>query len=142
MGASIFVQLNKILFDAMREFNLEQAPDTTVDSSMGIWDGNSFVFVADDNLPDWVTYLAALKYGTDAPQRTENLVLATLGKFLRIYGPAFFPFRSLTQAVNDLDLVGETNVTAAQLLTANNVSFLLGNTLHLADSLDQWPLCQ
>jgi len=46
----------------------------------------------------------------------------TVGKFLKLYEPPFFPFRSLSDRAFDLGLTEVTSVTGEQFLTANHVS--------------------
>lgn len=127
LGGSIFVQSNQIMYSAVREFGLSIAvPDPAVDPTMGIWDGDSFVYTIDQRNPSWWNTLKIVwKYGPNAVQRTTDMVTAIIGSFLRIYQTPLFPFRSLTQVVNDLDLVSVTGITGQQLLDANNVSCCL-----------------
>ena len=136
-GASIFVQANQIMFNAMTEFGLSQSvPDADDDPKMGIWDGDCFVFTIDESAPSWWTALKVVwKYGLTAPQRAQELTAATITKFLRIYSAPFFPFQSLTQVAQDLGLSAVTGVTGEQFLRANNVSFPPANTLTTADNL-------
>lgn len=123
-GASIFVAANQIMVNAMAEFNLSpRMPEADADPVMGIWDGDCFVFTIDQSAPSWWnTIKVVLKYGLTAPQRAQQLTAATISKFLRLYEPEFFPFESLTQRAQELDLLGATGVTGKQFLAANNVS--------------------
>jgi prenylcysteine oxidase / farnesylcysteine lyase len=134
-GASIFVAANQIMVNAMAEFNLSQRMfDADADSVMGIWDGDCFVFTLDQSASSWWNALKiVLKYGLTAPQRAQQLTTATISKFLRLYEPEFFPFKSLTQRAQELDLLGTTGVTGEQFLAASNVSLLINNVLFGAD---------
>lgn len=140
LGASIFIQANHILYGAMLEFGLSpKVADSTLDPTLGIWDGDTFVFTLDERCPSWWnTIKGALKYGITAPRRTQDLVATTLANFLRLYTAPFFPFRSLTQTVDDLGLDDMTGVTATQMLTAKNVSspVLTGHTSLTTGNLD------
>lgn len=69
----------------------------------------------------WNAYKVFMKYGFLAPRRTQKLMEATIEKFLRLYEPPNFPFRSLTQRAYELGLVEITGVTGEQLLKSNNV---------------------
>ncbi|KAH6847705.1 Prenylcysteine lyase-domain-containing protein [Chaetomium sp. MPI-CAGE-AT-0009] len=122
-GASIFVQSNNILYNAMTEFELSpRGEDADADPVVGIWDGDRFAFTIDQSAPSWWNTLKIVwQYGVTAPQRVQQLTAATITKFLRIYEPPFFPFPSLTQRAQELELVEATGVTGEQYLDANNV---------------------
>ncbi|KAL2266716.1 hypothetical protein VTJ83DRAFT_6068 [Remersonia thermophila] len=130
-GASIFVPINYILYESMNAFGLSPCdPDVGSGPVTGIWDGNGFVFTINENHPDWWSDLKILlRYGLTAPQRTKNLVTATIEKFLQMYTPQFFPFESLTQRADQLNLTAVTGVTGKQLLAANGVGTLYANEL-------------
>jgi prenylcysteine oxidase/farnesylcysteine lyase len=123
LGASIFVDVNYILSNATRDFGLTvKDPGAEEDGLLGIWDGESFVYTQDSGSWDWVN-LARLfwKYGT-APYYTHKLVQRTVSAFLRLYDKPFFPFRSLSARVFQLDLAKITGMTGRQFLAANKVS--------------------
>ncbi|AEO59708.1 hypothetical protein MYCTH_2308190 [Thermothelomyces thermophilus ATCC 42464] len=122
-GASIFVKVNHILYNAMTEFGLSPSyRDADVDSVMGIWDGDRFVFTIDQNAPSWWKILKVIrKYGISGPRKVQHLTATTVAKFLRLYEPQFFPFESLTQRAEDLGLLEVTGVTGEQYLEANDV---------------------
>ncbi len=122
-GASIFVQANQIVYNAMNDFGLSpRAADPTANPVMGIWDGDCFVFTLDQSAPSWWNTLkVTLKYGLTAPQRTQTLTAATISNFLRIYNAPYFPFQSLTQRAQEMGLTAVTGVTGEQFLDANNV---------------------
>ncbi|KAK7931948.1 Farnesylcysteine lyase [Apiospora marii] len=122
LGASIFVKVNHILWNATDDFNLSRInPGLDEDGLLGIWDGDSFVYTQDSESWGWWS-LAKLfwKYGT-APYHVNNLVQQTVGAFLRLYEKPYFPFRSLTTRAFELDLVKVTGVTGAQFLAANKL---------------------
>lgn len=123
LGASIFIKKNKIMYDAMAEFDLSpRNPDEDADPTMGIWDGDEFVFTMNDNHSFWWTVARICwKYGIMAPRRTQQLMESTIAKFLRLYEEPYFPFRSLTQRTYELELVEVTGVTGEQLLAKNNI---------------------
>lgn len=142
-GASIFVQVNQIMYNAMTEFGLSpRTPDPDADPVMGIWDGDCFVFTIDQSAPTWWNTLkVALKYGLTAPQRAQTLTAATISKFIRIYNAPYFPFQSLTQRAQELDLTAATGVTGEQFLSQNNVSSRTARGSPAADSIDRCPFC-
>jgi prenylcysteine oxidase/farnesylcysteine lyase len=125
-GASIFVQANQILYNAMAEFELSpRVEDDDANPVMGIWDGDRFAFTIDQSAPSWYNTLKLVwHYGVTAPQRAQQLTATTLTKFMRLYEPPFFPFPSLTQRAQELELVEVTGVTGEDYLKSNNVSHL------------------
>lgn len=130
LGASIFVQLNEILFNATQEFNLTlEEPESATDDLLGIWNGENFVFTQDSHSWDWWN-LAKLfwRYGM-APYKTKKLVQSALQTFTKLYEEPYFPFSSLTQRLDELGLLKYTGVTGAQLLAENEVCFHLRSGL-------------
>ncbi|KAK7976381.1 hypothetical protein PG989_014844 [Apiospora arundinis] len=122
LGASIFVKVNHILWNATDDFNLVRInPGLDEKGVMGIWDGDKFVYTQDSESWGWWS-LAKLfwKYGT-APYYVNNLVQQTIATFLKLYEAPYFPFRSLTTRAFELDLVKVTGVTGAQFLAANKL---------------------
>ncbi|KAK4160868.1 putative prenylcysteine oxidase [Cladorrhinum sp. PSN259] len=131
LGASIFIEKNYILFDALKEFNLsKRIPDEDSDSILGIWDGDQFVFSINEDHSFWWNALKVIwKYGVMAPRRTQNLMLSTIDKFLRLYEEPHFPFRSLTQRAYELDLHKVTGVTGEQFLKENGIDDLYAHDI-------------
>ncbi|ROT37954.1 prenylcysteine oxidase [Sodiomyces alkalinus F11] len=123
LGASIFVEINQILFNATQEFNLAlREPDSAAEDLLGIWNGDNFVFTQDSQSSGWWN-LAKLfwRYGM-APYKTQKLVQSTLQTFMNLYEEPYFPFVSLTQTLGELDLLKITGVTGAQFLAENEIS--------------------
>lgn len=125
LGASIFVAINHILFNATKEFGLSTIdPGTDESGLLGIWDGESFVYQQDDASWEWWSVAKMLwKYGT-APYYTRKLVHKTTSTFLKLYQAPYFPFRSLTTRVYELDLIKVTRLTGLQFLAENKVDFI------------------
>ena len=130
LGASIFVQINQILYSAAQQFDLVtvgQGSDSGVENHLGVWDGDKFVFTLDERLPEWFNKLkVALRYGVAPPKQTRQLVASVTGQFLQIYQPPHFPFSSLTDVVANLGLTNVTGVSGEQFLNANGVSVIGG----------------
>ena len=124
LGASIFIEKNHILYDALSEFGFStRDPDEGADPTLGIWDGDKFVFqVNTDHSFWWNAAKVLLKYGILAPRRTQQLMESTIGKFDRLYRAPYFPFRSLTQRTYDLGLADATGMTGEQFLKLHGVS--------------------
>ncbi|KAI1361544.1 prenylcysteine oxidase [Xylaria arbuscula] len=122
LGASIFVDVNYILSNATRDFELTvKDPGPKVGGLMGVWDGESFVYTQNSASWDWVNLIRLFwKYGT-APYYTHRLVQSTIATFLKLYEAPYFPFRSLSTRAFQLDLTKITGMTGQQLLAANNL---------------------
>lgn len=69
----------------------------------------------------WDTAKLLWKYGL-APVKTHRLMQTVVGKFKQLYTPPFFPFRSLSDRAQDLDLISVTSMTGEQYLAKNGVS--------------------
>ncbi|KAI2635782.1 prenylcysteine oxidase [Hypomontagnella submonticulosa] len=122
LGASIFVEVNHILFNATKEFNLPVTdPGTDEKGLLGVWDGESFVYTQDSESWGWWN-LAKLfwKYGS-SPYYTHRLVQDTIATFLELYKAPHFPFRSLSTRAYELGLVKITGVTGQQFLAENKL---------------------
>lgn len=97
LGASVFVQINKILADAVEAFNLSTSSfastsDDIPGAGLGIWDGKTFIFTAENEGGWWDKAKLFYKYGL-SPLRTLNLMKATVGKFLKMYDEPIFHSR-------------------------------------------------
>lgn len=124
LGASIFVEVNTILVNAMKEFDLQPVSRGDHDDNevMGVWNGEKFVLIVKDADSNWWSLTKLFwKYGL-SPYRTDRLMKKTIGLFQKLYDAPFFPFRSLSTRVHDIGLVDFTTVTGKQLLAANSVS--------------------
>lgn len=126
LGASIFVQVNRNLVSATKEFGLtikehsDGSSDGNLDS-LGIWDGEQFKFIWNDAGYNWWNVGKMLwKYGF-APLRTSMLMRKVVGNFLMMYDPPFFPFRSLSQTASALGLTDVTSMLGSQYLEANKI---------------------
>ncbi|CAK7213963.1 hypothetical protein SCUCBS95973_001979 [Sporothrix curviconia] len=124
LGASIFVQINEILWNAASNFSLPLQPAGGFDDDaalLGIWDGDRFAYTQDDRSSGWWNIVRLVwTYGT-APYRANKLMQATIRRFLELYRAPYFPFRSLTTRAYELELTFVTSQTGQQFLDANNV---------------------
>ena len=124
LGASIFVEVNSILYSAVDEFGLTLADPGDVEGELAIWDGEEFRYRQPQSSWRWWTYAKLFwKYGL-APYNTQKLVHGVIGRFLRLYEAPHFPFRSLTEKAEELELTKLTGVTGSQFLDASGVSSL------------------
>lgn len=122
LGASIFVEVNEILKNSSELFELKPRRSETEEAEvLGIWNGKRFVFTQKDGGWYWLDAAKLIwKYGL-APIRTQRLMKSVIAKFRKLYEYPYFPFRSLSDAALDLDLISVTAITGQQLLAANKV---------------------
>ncbi|KAL2421441.1 hypothetical protein ABEF95_006743 [Exophiala dermatitidis] len=148
LGASIFVKINHILYNATRDFGL--APCTKVYDAepeskyeLGIWDGRQFVFRTaaegdgggDNNKGSssswrgwWDVAKLLWKYGL-SPIRTRRATNAALGTFLKFYDQPLFPFQSLQEVVDQTGLDDYTAVSGREVLRHAGVSDLFSREI-------------
>ncbi|KAJ2902895.1 prenylcysteine oxidase [Zalerion maritima] len=125
LGASIFIEMNHIMYNATQEFGLTPtAPgsgDDDAGGALGIWDGGQFVFTMDEGSSRWWN-LAKLfwKYGM-APYKTQKVMESTVGSFLQMYSRPHFPFKSLTEVAMNLGLTEITGSTGEQFLKSHSI---------------------
>ncbi|KAL3952136.1 hypothetical protein ACCO45_013853 [Purpureocillium lilacinum] len=117
-GASIFVAVNHILYNATKHFDLPfgSLRDDEPGDITAIWNGNDIVWQAVEG-SSWWWDVARMwwRYGL-APYRAVQLVKDVVGTFLRLYEEPHFPFRSLTQRAFELGLHKVTAITGEQFL--------------------------
>ncbi|KAK5205848.1 hypothetical protein LTR20_002274 [Exophiala xenobiotica] len=150
LGASIFVRINHILYNATRDFELipsfrnheSAAPDAKYE--LGIWDGTQFVFKMaheedddDDGTSSswrgwWDIAKLLWRYGL-SPIRTQRATRAALGSFLKFYdndhNDGVFPFASLQDAVDSTGLTAYTSLTGKEVLKNAGVSAMFGREI-------------
>lgn len=120
--------MNQILVNATRDFGLHtsalgdaSAAGFDDDEITAIWDGESFVFqTRDGDRWWWEAVKMVWRYGT-SPYYAVKLMKKTVATFLELYEPPMFPFRSLTQRVQELGLDKITGLTGEQFLAENKV---------------------
>ncbi|CAI7579709.1 unnamed protein product [Penicillium glandicola] len=133
LGASIFVQINYNLVNASRDLGLtvssaDYARPRDTDESIGIWDGNQFVFTLKNSYSWWNIGRLFWRYGL-APLRTQNLVKSVVGRFLRLYEEPLFPFNSLTEAAVAAELINATASSGDLFLQANSIDSLFAREI-------------
>ncbi|KAG0699722.1 FAD/NAD(P)-binding domain-containing protein [Suillus ampliporus] len=132
LGASIFVDANKNLMRASKEFNLTLTTFDDDDSDTGIWDGQHFVLVVDSGsyLKSWWTTLKVLwRYGYTAPTRTKAIVQAMIDRFLGLYTPESPRWDDISAFSEKFQWVSMTNQTASDFLEGNGVAPLFAREL-------------
>ena len=106
----------------------DHARPRETEESIGIWDGNQFVFTLKNSYSWWNIGRLFWRYGL-APLHTQNLVKSVVGKFLRLYEGPLFPFSSLTEAAIAVDLINATASSGDAFLQANNIDSLFAREI-------------
>ncbi|KAJ4984064.1 prenylcysteine oxidase [Stagonosporopsis vannaccii] len=126
LGGSIFVDVNHILVNATRDFNLSIASQEDSLATrlalpdLGIWDGEQFVLVTTEEDGWWDKAKLLWRYGL-APLKTNRLMKAAVGRFLGMYEEPVFPWKSLGETLEQQGLLDITGVTGEQYLKANGI---------------------
>lgn len=124
LGGSIFVEVNHIMVEAMKKFGLSPADRDTVAQAdlpdLGVWNGYEFVLVTKSEDTWWDKAKLLWRYGA-APLWTNRLMKSAVGKFLTMYNEPVFPWKSLSEAVEQVGLLEVTGVTGDQYLKANGI---------------------
>ncbi|KJX94274.1 prenylcysteine lyase like protein [Zymoseptoria brevis] len=130
LGASIFVKINKILVDAVDEFDLSTASfrekSNVPGADLAVWDGEEIKITQNGGWWDFAKLW--WRYGR-APLQTIKLMKSTVGKFLQIYESPLFPFESLTKVAQDVGLLEVTAATGEQYMRENGITGLFGNEI-------------
>lgn len=134
LGASIFVEVNRNLVNAVKEFNLSTSSFSSRISTdgpeLGIWDGVRFRFTEQSEDSTWWTGAKlAWRYGPLTLYRARALRNAAIGSFLKMYDEPTFPFASLSDTVYDLGLTKFTAATGEQLLKEHGIGDLFADEI-------------
>lgn len=133
LGASIFVEVNHILYQATKTFDLPLRNPGGASRSPGdytaIFDGERFVYRSYEG-EGWWWDVARLwwRYGM-SPYSAVKLVKSTVDTFLKLYEEPYFPFRSLTERAFELGLHTVTAVTGEQFLEQNGIKAAFGREI-------------
>lgn len=124
LGGSIFVEVNQIMMEAMKHFNLSSTShDIATQLAMpdlGVWNGQEFVLITRSEDGWWDKAKLLWRYGT-APLWTNRLMKKAVGKFLTMYDAPQFPWKSLSDVVESVGLLEATGVTGEQYLKTNGI---------------------
>jgi prenylcysteine oxidase/farnesylcysteine lyase len=132
LGASIFVDANKNLMRASKEFNLTLYDFVDEFSDMGIWDGSKFVFVLDNTsyTKSWWTTLKILwRYGYNAPLKVQKLVQNMVSQFVRLYTTESPRWDDIADLATTFEWDRLSNSTCIDYLNANGVSELFAQEM-------------
>lgn len=130
LGASIFIEANKILWDASQSFGLDlKDPSSDADRLTVIWDGDKFVYESASNSSWWWDVAKLLFKYKWSVYSAQKLTQNTVNAFLKLYDAPYFPFRSLSTRAFELDLARITGVTGKQFLAENGISDAFANDI-------------
>ncbi|KAF1973608.1 prenylcysteine oxidase-like protein 1 precursor [Bimuria novae-zelandiae CBS 107.79] len=123
LGASIFVEVNQILVNATKSFNLSTNAASTRHANipeLGIWNGKDLVFTMNEG-GWWDITKLFWRYGY-APVKANALMRETVGRFLKMYERPVFPWKSLSDVVQLVGLTEVTGLTGEEYLRNSGVS--------------------
>lgn len=114
LGASIFVDVNRNLKNAVKDFDLTIDDSNSgldkAEDSLAIWNGSNFVYT-DSGSSYWSLAKLVWKYGL-APYRAKKHVDSVINKFLKVYEQ--IPNRSLYNLAASSELLAFTNITGSE----------------------------
>ncbi|KAG7699935.1 hypothetical protein KL930_000622 [Ogataea haglerorum] len=148
LGASMFIEDNKILYNAVDELDLSFANSSSESTSFALWNGESMDYILEPSSNSLVTNLKLLwRFGLYSIAAVKYQQQAAMKTFLTEYYEKYYPLPSLNSVT---DLLKYTSVTAKDLfdsiwvsanyqnfvqsLTRNNYAQNLG-TIHSLGSL-------
>ncbi|GAA5964487.1 hypothetical protein JCM3765_006303 [Sporobolomyces pararoseus] len=136
LGASIFVEANKNLQKAVKEFGLETTKyGEQENGETGIWDGEKFVF-KESGRGWWDKTKLLWRYGR-SPFKVKSLVKTTVDSFLNLYDRTFitstsFPFSSIYNFSISLpgsQLLISSSISGSEYFEKESISPLFTNEL-------------
>jgi prenylcysteine oxidase/farnesylcysteine lyase len=136
LGASIFVEANKNLQKAVKEFGLETTQygqgEQQDGGETGVWDGERFVF-KQSRFGWWDKTKLFFRYGR-SPFKVKKLVESTLNSFVSLYSRLFitspnFPFDSYLNLSIALELLPSASQTGSEYFKDRSISPLFTNEL-------------
>ncbi|KAN0138475.1 Prenylcysteine lyase domain containing protein [Lactarius tabidus] len=126
LGASIFVDVNKNLQRATREFDLPRYGFEDQDGALGIWDGEQFLYTAGSNtglVGSWLDNIKFLwRYGYHSAKKTQELVRSMLGAFVTLYKLDAPQWSSIEQLGKTLNWTEMVSLTASEYFLNHGVS--------------------
>lgn len=130
LGASIYVDANKNIARAVKEFNLPVVGFGDENEETGFWDGQQFVLTLSDKgwRSWWQTVKLFWRYGYSSPLKVRALVKDMVNSYLNLYQP-HAPHSSISAISSSLNFTALTATTTAKYLSANGVSPLFTHEL-------------
>ncbi|KAI6136960.1 Prenylcysteine lyase-domain-containing protein [Pisolithus sp. B1] len=116
LGASIFVDANKNLMRAAKEFNLTLKDFIDEFADTGLWDGQKFNIVLNEGTYSkswWTTLKVLWRYGYSAPMKTQSVVKNMIADYISLYtaaSPRWDDIAGLVERMNWTDFVNSTTL--------------------------------
>ncbi|KAI6032073.1 FAD/NAD(P)-binding domain-containing protein [Pisolithus microcarpus] len=115
LGASIFVDANKNLMRAAKEFNLTLKDFIDEFSDTGLWDGQKFNILNEGTYSKswWTTLKVLWRYGYSAPVKTRTIVKNMIADYISLYtaaSPRWDDIGGLVERMNWTDFVNSTTL--------------------------------
>ncbi|KZV95584.1 FAD/NAD(P)-binding domain-containing protein, partial [Exidia glandulosa HHB12029] len=132
LGGSIFVEANKNMMRATKEFGLEKVDsDFNYKGELGIWDGQQFVFRTETSgIGSWWGKLGALwRYGYSAPTKVDSIVKNMLHHFLKLYNHDFGTWKDIPSVVAQVKLLDVVAQTGAEYFDTQGVGLKFSREL-------------
>ncbi|KAG1716771.1 hypothetical protein ID866_369 [Astraeus odoratus] len=126
LGASIFVDANKNLMRAAKEFNLTLTSFVDEFSNTGLWDGGKFDIILDDDTYSkswWTTLKVLWRYGYSSPMKTQSIssVKNMITEYLMLYTAESPRWDNIADLVEKMGWKDFVNSTTLDYLTARGV---------------------
>ncbi|KLO11728.1 hypothetical protein SCHPADRAFT_941804 [Schizopora paradoxa] len=125
LGASIFVEANKNMMRAAKEFNLTLRHFGDKTNRMGIWDGDDFVLELgpSEGISSWLNSARVTwRYGLWSTLKTKGIVANMLKNFVTIYDRyKTAQWDSVNEFSQKIDIVGSTMQTAEEYFKGQGV---------------------
>lgn len=130
LGASIYVDANKNIARAVKEFNFPTVEYGDENEETGIWNGNEFVLTLSDGgwRRWWTTAKLFWRYGYSSPLKVRSLVKGMVDTYLNLYQPRT-PYPSIAAISSALNFTHLTAVPASKHLIENGVNSLFVHEL-------------
>ncbi|CAE6414165.1 unnamed protein product [Rhizoctonia solani] len=130
LGGSIYVDANKNMVRAVKEFNLSVISYGDENEETGIWNGNEFVLMLSGGgwRSWWTTAKLFWRYGYSSPLKVRSLVKDMVNAYLNLYQPRL-PYLSIAAISSSLNFTHITAVPASKYLAENGVSPLFTHEL-------------
>ncbi|KAL4068392.1 Prenylcysteine lyase-domain-containing protein [Scleroderma yunnanense] len=125
LGASIFVDANKNLMRAAKEFNLTMMDFINEFADTGVWDGEKFDILLDEGTYSkswWTTLKVLWRYGYSAPVKTQALVKDMIAEYVKLYTTESPRWDDVAHLVEKMGWTDFVNSTTLDYLTEKGIS--------------------
>ncbi|KAG7853686.1 hypothetical protein KL941_000736 [Ogataea angusta] len=120
LGASMFIEDNKILYNAVEEFNLSFANSSSDSTSFALWNGESMDYILEPSSNSVATYLKLVwRFGLYSIAVVKYQQQTAMKTFLNEYYEKYYPLSSLNSVTG---LLKYTTVAAKDLFSSIWVS--------------------